>query len=88
MAVHDISARVPDMTSDDLDALYANAVRLEQAGNPGERKRAAALLPMLVAERASRNAERMALARERTTAKAALRRTQRPKAAPAPGEDL
>ena len=59
--------KLPGRADDALGNLHANAVRLGQEGSPAQRSSAAALLPAIEAELASRKAakrERLAEARQ------------------------
>lgn len=60
--IADLTARIPAMDDTALNTLHANAVRLQTAGNTQQRNSAAALLPVLEAERAKRSADKAAAA--------------------------
>jgi hypothetical protein len=50
----DMVTKLPEMSDDALANLRTNAKRLEHSGNPGQRSDAAALLPAVEAEIATR----------------------------------
>jgi len=54
LVIVDLADRVPAMTDDALKNLHANAVRLAQGGNERQRASAAALLPLIESELATR----------------------------------
>lgn len=58
LVIHDISARIPEMTDAQLTALAANARRLQASGTAMQKTSADALLPVIDAEVARRAAEK------------------------------
>ena len=54
LVIVDLADRVPAMTDDALKNLHANAVRLAQGGNERQRASAAALMPLIESELATR----------------------------------
>jgi hypothetical protein len=64
----DLVAKLPAMEDDALAVLHENAERLEQTGTKAQSSAAAALMPALEAELASRRAAKLAAATAKRTA--------------------
>lgn len=66
-----MAERVPGLSDDELDSLWANVGRLEERGSAAQKEHAAELRPLIEAERAKRSAAKAAARPPRTRAKAA-----------------
>jgi hypothetical protein len=72
----DLAAKLPEMGDAALTVLRENAERLEQTGTSTQKAAAAALMPALEAELASRRAAKLAAAKtKRAAAKRGTKRT-------------
>ena len=64
----DIVSKLPGMADEQLTILRGNAERLETSGTAAQQKSAAALLPAVRAEIASRHTAKLATVREKAAA--------------------
>ena len=69
----DITERIPDLSDNELENLYANAIRLAKSGSAQQRVRAEALLPLLGQAREDRLRARESAKAELSRAAAALK---------------
>lgn len=85
----DLTARLPSMEDTALAVLHENAARLEQTGTSAQKSAAAALLPAIEAELATRReAKRAELAARRAAKSGSTGRSKRAAAKrPATNED-
>jgi hypothetical protein len=77
------AAKLPEIEDTALVVLHENAERLERSGTKSQKAAAAALMPAIVAELATRRETKAALAKETAAAKRAAKATA-PKAAKVP----
>lgn len=64
----DISAKLPDMTDEELKTLNLNAQRIQQTGSQSQKASAVALLPLVMAEIAARKTAKLATQARETPA--------------------
>jgi hypothetical protein len=76
------AAKLPQMEDTALAVLHENAERLERTGTKSQQAAAAALMPAIQAEIATRRATKLAQARETAAAKRASKAAAAPKKAP------
>lgn len=74
----DLVAKLPAMEDTALAVLHQNAQRLEQSGTKTQKSAAAALLPAIESELATRRAAKLEAAKTKRAASAALKAKTRP----------
>jgi hypothetical protein len=75
-----ISDRIPDLSDKELESLYANALRLKDAGSQIQRQQAEELLPLLGAALEERRLARVAVQTETRRANVEKRAAAKKKA--------